>query len=118
MVFFLFISGQLLVAAIVVFVLKYKLDEILLDIGIQQMEVLSSEKKAKVKAVTVITHKSLSTKYQDRIVRTVSKQFGSGAALSFQIDKNLMGGAIFKLGDVVAFDCSLRERLQRAKQGM
>ena len=76
---------------------------------------MSQEKRAGVKAVTVVTHKNLKVAYQERLRRAVLKQLGAAAALSFQIDKSLLGGMIIKLGAHV-IDCSLRDRLRQARR--
>lgn len=111
------VLGQLVVAGLVVFFLKKKLDHILIELGVRHLELLDSQKRASVKVLAVITHKNLNLTDQDNIKRRLTKAFGSGLQLSFQIDPGLMGGVLIKLGDEV-IDCSLRERLQQARRAM
>lgn len=107
--------GQIVVASIVVLVLKKTLDNILIDSAIRQLELLSQEKKTGVQAVTVVTHKDLKVAYQERLKRATLKQLGAAAALSFQIDKSLLGGMVIKVG-AHTIDCSLRDRLRQARR--
>jgi len=114
MYFLYILLGQIVVAAIVVVVLKKTLDNILIDSAIRQFELLSEEKKAGVASVTVITHKDLKFAYQERLKRATLKQLGA-AALSFQVDKSLLGGMVIKAA-AHTIDCSLRDRLQQARR--
>ena len=113
MIFIYFIFGQLVVAVWVVLFLKKKLDGILIESAIKQLEYLGAEKKSGIKSVAAVTHKNLDLKNQEQLKRTVAKQLGATTVLSFQIDKSLMGGVVLKLGNQV-IDCSLRDRLQQA----
>ena len=113
MLFVIFILGQIAVAAIVIFFLKKKLDNILIDLAIRQLELYRGEKAIKV--ATVVTHKNLNPQYQEHLRRIVAKQLGESAVLSYQTDKSLLGGIIIKLGDQI-MDYSLRDRLRQAKR--
>jgi F0F1-type ATP synthase delta subunit len=114
--FFVYVLiGQLIIAAIVVFVLKKKLDQILIDLAVRQAEVTESQRKAGAQVVTVVTHKSLIAKDQDPISRRLVKSFRTPVTVSFLSDPSIMGGVIIKFGNEV-IDCSLRERLRQARQ--
>ena len=109
-----FFLGQIAVAALVVFLLKGKLDDILIESAVRQLEILSSEKKSSVKVITAVTSKNLSSANQERLKKAIVKQFGEAAMLSLQIDQSLLGGIIIKLGSDL-IDCSLRTRLRQAR---
>ena len=110
---FVFLA-QLVVCAIVVFILKKILDNILIDSAIRQLELCNQGKKSSIDALTVISYQNLNTKNQERITRAALKQFGETAKPAFTIDRSLLGGMVIKVGSRI-IDCSLKDRLRQAR---
>ena len=114
MFFIWFIIAQLVIAVIVVWALKGNLDNLLIDMAMKQFDLRIRDKSSPIIAVTVTSHKKLNAEIQAKIIKETSRNLGETVKPVFQIDKNLMGGMIIKTGSNV-IDCSLRDRLHRAK---
>jgi ATP synthase F1 delta subunit len=113
MFFVWFIVVQLVVAAIVVWALRSNLDNLLIEMAMKQFELRIRDKSTPISAVAVISHKALNAESQTKISKETLKNWGETVKPVFQIEKNLMGGVIIKVGNNV-IDCSLRDRLHRA----
>lgn len=109
-----FVIVQLVIAAIVVFVLRGNLNNLLVEMAMKQFELRIRDKSAPIPAVTVISHKGLHEEIRGTIIKETSKNCGETVKPVFQVDKSLLGGIIMKIGSNI-IDCSLRDRLHRAR---
>jgi len=72
------------------------------------------EKMSKVKIITAI---QIEKEYKEKLSHSLSKRMGSDITLECEIDPNIIGGAIIKLGDKV-IDGSIRGQLNRLREAL
>lgn len=116
-----FVLPQVVAITIIVIVLKKVLDRNLINLAIEQLEAgrlnpseaqSKSVESAKV-LFKVITHKKIKDVDRERILKAITKNIPGGIVPDFQVDKNIRGGMIIKVGENTS-DCSLSDRLRRA----
>lgn len=109
--------AQGILAVIIVIVLKNILDNNLIESAIRRLEWwLRTEHSSSVNQVTVISHKKLHPKNEERIVKAAGEYFKDSGKPVFQIDRKIMGGVVIKVGENI-FDYSLKDRLRLAFRG-
>src|SRR3989338_8900666 len=101
MFFVWFIIAQLIIAAIVVFVLRKNLDNLLIDMAMKQFELRIRDRSSPVLAVTVTASKEFNAEVQAKIRKETLRHQGESLKPVFQVDKSLMGGMIIKIGNNV-----------------
>lgn len=105
--------AQIAVAAVVVFFLKKVSDGQLLELAYRTIDYWKTEPGQKPpQTVTLITFRPIPPKAKERFLKIAAKRLGQ-AAMVFESDRSLLGGAKIKIGDKV-FDYSLRDRLRQA----
>ena len=120
MVAFFFLS-QVVAIGIAVFFLKKQLDRNLLDSAVRQIEAgvfildgpENNNPKPPPPIFIVITHAKLSATNRERVLKAITKTTPGGVVPDFQVDKNLLGGAVVKTATKVV-DCSLKDKLRQA----
>jgi hypothetical protein len=121
--------GQVVVAFLVVVVLRAMLEKELIESAVRSLESRKRDRaspfyipdpaedvpleKAEVK---IVSYKKLHARYQKRIQRAVEDSFGRGVIPAYIVDKSILGGVVFHIGDKVV-EYSLRDRLKRMKDG-
>lgn len=110
--FFMAVLAQLVVIAIIVFILKQVLDNMLIDLSVSLFEVWRPEQKFS-EPVYIISHRRLKDKYRSRLDKAAGRHSIETTRLQYQIDKKILGGIIIKAGHKL-IDCSLKDRLRQA----
>ena len=104
--------AQVVVGAIVVFILLKVLDKILIDTAIKKIEILKADSvDQSLKDIGVVTFGPLSEAVQQRILDALFKKLQRTTRLVITQDKTLKAGIIIKLNTVV-IDYSLMGRLR------
>lgn len=65
----------------------------------------------------IISANSLDASYQQKLTQALAKRFGRSVHLTYSVDRNLMGGLVVRLGDLV-IDGSVRDKLIRLKENL
>ena len=112
-IFLKVLVAQIVSASIILFVLKKVLDRNLIELTIRRLETLPFAEFKNVNSVTIVSHKKLNAKYQERVFKTSTRYFGTKVTPVLQIDKRLWGGAILHINENI-YDFSLNDRLRQA----
>jgi len=105
---------QIFVIVFISFLLKIKLNNMLLDLACGKVDYWKPEEGEKVPAkVVFVSHKPLDEKRKDRVRQLASKRMSPGTAVEFLTDKSLWGGAVVTINAKV-HDVSLKDRLKQA----
>jgi len=107
--------AQVVVISIIVMILKRILDQMLIDLAINLFEYWSPGKHP-TGPVQIITHKRLSGRNVDGLRKALGKHSLTPDQAQYVIDKKILGGMIIRADNRI-FDCSLKDRLRRARPG-
>jgi F-type H+-transporting ATPase subunit delta len=82
---------------------------------LSRLEKMEADKEGKI-AVTVVTAHEADTETKAVLVKKIESLFlGKKAELRFEVDKNVIGGALFRT-DEVLYDASVRQRLNELEK--
>ena len=105
---------QIVVFAVIIFILKNILDGILIDVAIKKLEVMRPEELGlNLTQVEVTTHNTLRDVHKNKITYLLSRKCNKQISLVTKVDPRIKGGMIIKLLNST-IDCSLVTRLRES----
>jgi len=104
--------AQLIIIAIIIYILKKILDRMLIDLAVTHFEYYHPGRQS-TDPVLIISHRPLSGKDKARLDKAARKISVDPARLTYQVNKKKFGGMVIKTSDKM-IDFSLRDRLRQA----
>jgi len=112
-------AAQAIVIGIILVVLKGKLNDILIDSAVKQVQtgafvmdeaVVNDPKPLK---FIITTHKTIKDSAREQLLKVITKAVQCPHTVDFKIDAGILGGVIIQQ-DQRRVDCSLTDRLRQA----
>ena len=113
-IFVIFFMTQIVVTGIILFILKQKLNSILIDLAISQVEHGQVKYDGPQPLIMVTTHKKLSSVARERLLKAITKHLPGVKTPEFRVNGKLLGGMIIQVGNQTV-DFSLIDRLRKAR---
>jgi len=105
---------QFVVIAVISFLLKIKLNHLLLDSACSKVDYWKPQEGQKAPdKIVFVSHKPLNEKRKEQLLRIAAKRISPSVAVEFKTDKSLWGGAVVSIGSEL-HDVSLKDRLKQA----
>lgn len=104
---------QLIVIIFGVFILKFVLNNMLVDLAVRHIEVWKVSDAKNIDRIMIMTQKPLKQIYVKRVQQALKRAFAENVHIEYKVQKALLGGAILCIGEKI-IDCSLKDRLRQA----
>lgn len=107
---------QLAIAAVIVFILKKILDNMLIDLASRHFDLWMHRQQTQdhpAEKISFISHKPLKPKNKEKFLKIMTKYSKQKIQPVFERDKSILGGVIIK-GSNDILDFSLKTRLEEA----
>ena len=109
---------QLVAAAIIVYILKKVLDNMLIDLASRHFDLWMHRQQARehpAENISIISHRPLKSKHKEKFLKITTKYSNQKIQPAFEIDKSILGGVMIKGSDDI-LDFCLKTRLEEAFQ--